>query len=216
MPTRKNSIPENTGRKRAFVARNRALLLKAAQEVLAEIGPGASIEQFALAAEVSVSTIYKHFESKEALIEAAFLGVFNDWQLWVDYFLRDIDDPLEELVIPIRLILRMKTTHPTIAQMASHNFAELSKYIPALAEGFSLHVKELVNKNILEIEDVDLRVRSIGAIAIAALGNQLLNEDTKEAELDKTVEIILSLLNITPAKAKKIASRPMAHLKHGL
>ena len=80
MATRKLSILENPGRKRASVARNRILLLKASQEVLGRTGSGANIEEFVHATDISVSTIYKHFQSKESLIVAAFHDAFMDWQ----------------------------------------------------------------------------------------------------------------------------------------
>ena len=103
VPTRKKPTPPNVGRKSAYVARNRAALLRASQRVLAEIGPEASIDQFAEAAEISVSTIYKHFDNKEALIAAAYIEAFHDWELWADEQLKGIDDPLEDLVMPMRL-----------------------------------------------------------------------------------------------------------------
>ena len=53
------------GRQAAYSARNRAALIKAGQEVLAEIGPQATIEQLADHAQVSPTTIYKYFENKE-------------------------------------------------------------------------------------------------------------------------------------------------------
>ena len=49
------------GRQAAYSARNRAALIKVAQEVLAEIGPSATIEQLAMHAQVSPTTIYKYF-----------------------------------------------------------------------------------------------------------------------------------------------------------
>mgnify|MGYP003844964941 CR=1 FL=1 len=46
--TRKKPTPPNAGRKSAYVARNRAALLRATQQLLAEVGPDASIDQFAI------------------------------------------------------------------------------------------------------------------------------------------------------------------------
>ena len=134
MPTRKSPTPAITGRKAAYVARNRVALIKAAQQVLAEIGPEASIEEFAEAAQISVSTIYKHFENKEALIDAAFVEAFRDWEAWADEALGNIKDPLEELVAPMRLFLRLKRTHPLYAGMSARNFPNLGKYLGANTE----------------------------------------------------------------------------------
>ena len=63
----KKKVAEPGGRQAAYAARNRAALLKAGQEVLAEIGPSATIEQLAGHAQVSPTTIYKYFTNKDEL-----------------------------------------------------------------------------------------------------------------------------------------------------
>ena len=210
VPTRKKSTPPNAGRKSAYVARNHAALLRASQRVLAEIGPEASIDQFAEAAEVSVSTIYKHFENKDALIEAANLGAFHDWEEWADAFVKETEDPLEELILPMRLFLRLKKTHPLYAAMSARNLADLPKYFHGTEEGLVEHIGELMKKKIIEIESPAIRIRSISACILAGLADQLLNPAAKETDADATVEVILSILGISPAKAKKLAHGPIS------
>jgi AcrR family transcriptional regulator len=212
VPTRKKPTPVNAGRKSAYVARNHAALLRASQQLLAEIGPGASIDQFAEAAEVSVSTIYKHFENKEALIEAAYIGAFHDWELWADELLRGVEDPLEELVMPMRLFLRVKKTHPLYAAMSARNLPDLPKYFHGTEEGLVEHIGELMKAKIIEIESPAIRIRSISACLLAGLADQLLNPAATEKDADATVEVILSILGISPAKAKKLAHGPMPEL----
>ena len=212
MPTRKMPTSERLGRKSAYVARNRAALLRATQRLLAEIGPYANIEQFAEAAEVSVSTIYKHFDNKEALISAAFIEAFRDWELWADTHLEGIEDPLEDLVLPMRLFLRLKKTHPLYASMMAKNISETPKYFSGTEEGLVLHIHELMKKKIIEIESPAIRIRSLSACILAGLADQLLNPAAKESDADATVEVILSILGISPAKAKKLAHGPMPDL----
>lgn len=63
------------GAKRAVrkdVARNRALLLKAADELLAESGLEISLNELAKRAGVGVGTVYRHFADKEAVLAALF------------------------------------------------------------------------------------------------------------------------------------------------
>lgn len=210
MPTRKSSTPAITGRKAAYVARNRAALIKATQGVLAEIGPDASIEEFAEAAQISVSTIYKHFENKDALIDAAFIEAFSDWEAWADEALGKIKDPLEELVAPMRLFLRLKRTHPLYAGMNARNFPNLGKYLGANTQNLQMHVNELHAAKIITCENIPIRVRSISAALLAALGDQFFNPDAKESDGDLAIEVILDLLSIPPAKAKKLAHSPLA------
>ena len=209
MSTRKSPTPAITGRKAAYVARNRVALIKAAQSVLAEIGPDASIEEFAEAAQISVSTIYKHFENKDALIDAAFMEAFRDWEAWTDEALGKIKDPLEELVVPMRLFLRVKRTHPLYAGMIARNFPNLGKYLGASTENLQMHVKELHGAKIITCENIPIRVRSISASLVAALGDQVFNLGAKESDGDTAIEVILDLLSIPPAKAKKLAHSPL-------
>jgi AcrR family transcriptional regulator len=210
MATRKSPTPAITGRKAAYVARNRVALIKAAQQVLAEIGPDASIEEFAEVAQISVSTIYKHFENKDALIDAAFVEAFRDWEAWADEALGKIKDPLEELVVPMRLFLRIKRTHPLYAGMSTRNFPNLGKYLGANTENLQMHVRELHAAKIITCDNIPIRIRSISASLVAALGDQLFNPGAKEGDGDMAIEVILDLLSIPPAKAKKLAHSPLA------
>ena len=210
MATRKSPTPAITGRKSAYVARNRVALIKAAQHVLAEIGPEASIEEFAEAAQISVSTIYKHFENKDALIDAAFVEAFRDWEAWANEALGKIKDPLEELVAPMRLFLRVKRTHPLYAGMIARNFPNLAKYLSASSENLQIHIKELHAAKIITCENIPIRVTSISASLVAALGGQVFNPGAKESDGDTAIEVILGLLSIPPTKAKKLAHSPLA------
>jgi len=210
MPTRKKSTPATLGRKSAYVARNRASLIKAAQTVLAEIGPEASIEDFAEAAQISVSTIYKHFENKDALIDAANVEAFRDWEAWADEALGAIKDPLEELVLPMRLFLRIKRTHPLYAGMMARNFSNLGKYLAPNTENLLIHAKELHAAKVLTCDNIPVRIRSVSASLVAALGDQLFNPEAKESDGDIAIEVILDLLSIPPAKAKKLTHSHLA------
>ena len=62
-----------TGRKpRADAQRNRALLLKTAKAAFAEKGAGASLDEIARTAGVGAGTLYRHFPTRDALIEAVY------------------------------------------------------------------------------------------------------------------------------------------------
>jgi len=59
---------------RADARRNRARLLDVAEEVFAAKGTSASTEEIARAAGVGIGTVFRHFPTKEALLEAVFVG----------------------------------------------------------------------------------------------------------------------------------------------
>ncbi len=52
--------------------RNKALLLAAGRDVFAEQGPDASLEEIARRAGVGIGTLYRHFPTREALVEEIF------------------------------------------------------------------------------------------------------------------------------------------------
>lgn len=58
---------------RADARRNRARLLEVAEQVFAEHGPGVSTEEIATRAGVGIGTVFRHFPTKEALLEAVFI-----------------------------------------------------------------------------------------------------------------------------------------------
>jgi AcrR family transcriptional regulator len=61
-------------RLRADARRNREKLLAAAASAFAEAGTDASLEAIAREAGVGIGTLYRHFPTREALIEAAYIN----------------------------------------------------------------------------------------------------------------------------------------------
>jgi AcrR family transcriptional regulator len=62
---------------RADARRNRALVLDAAEAAFAEHGVAAGMEQIARHAGVGVGTVYRHFPTKEALLEAIIVNRYE-------------------------------------------------------------------------------------------------------------------------------------------
>lgn len=67
----KGKLPD--GRKvRADATRNRLLLLQTAKSVFAEKGSTASLDEIARSAGVGIGTLYRHFPTRDALVEAVY------------------------------------------------------------------------------------------------------------------------------------------------
>jgi len=64
--------PAQTRKPRADSARNRQLLIDAAKAGFAEVGLAVSLEEIARRAGVGIGTLYRHFRSREAVVEAVF------------------------------------------------------------------------------------------------------------------------------------------------
>jgi AcrR family transcriptional regulator len=65
--------PPGVARKpRADAQRNRDGLLEAAKAAFAEVGPDASLEEIARRADVGIGTLYRHFPTRDAIVEAVY------------------------------------------------------------------------------------------------------------------------------------------------
>jgi len=64
-------------RVRADAIRNAARVLDAAREVFAELGADASLEEIARRAGVGIGTLYRHFPTRDALVEAVFRDIVD-------------------------------------------------------------------------------------------------------------------------------------------
>jgi AcrR family transcriptional regulator len=204
MPTNDSSPVENTGRKAAYVARNRLALLKSTQEILAAKGDAVTIEEIAEHAEVAVSTIYKHFKDKDALISATILWGFKTWEEWALEQVVDIEDPLEQLVTPMRLFVRVHQTHPHHARSVVNFFGFITKFAPQVQENLAVHIELLTKLKILDVEKPSAAASNIFAIMAFTQMEQTTNPKAKIADADLAICSALSMLGISDEKAKKL------------
>ncbi len=69
---KKSSQPAVTRRPRVDAQRNRERILEVAREAFAQHGPEATLDEIARRAEIGPGTLYRHFPTRDDLIEAVF------------------------------------------------------------------------------------------------------------------------------------------------
>jgi AcrR family transcriptional regulator len=183
--------------------------LRSAQQVLATSGPHATIDEFAAVAEVSIATLYKHFGSKEGLIIAAQLDAQASWEAWMRETVSAVNDELEQLVLSFRLLLRIGETHPQSAQIAARSLVAGPIDFGLFTNGVGQRVMRLVATGAIKVDHVELRLQNVIAGLSAELARQFMTGKPNAAAADVAVEIAISLLGITPAKARKLAHAPL-------
>jgi AcrR family transcriptional regulator len=203
VPSNKPKSPQ-TGRKSAYVARNRAAILRAALTVFATDGVDATMDQISEEAQVAMSTVYKHFKDKRDLITATATLAFEEWESWVAKRIVEVSDPLEQLVMPMRLFLRAKATHPEYAQLVAKNFGVVSQILPELTGTFTTQVNALIKAKVLNVENTPMAIHNLLSVVVIQLVNQTLNPKATAAEGDLAIRIALSMLGISEGKAKKL------------
>jgi AcrR family transcriptional regulator len=213
MSRTKKAVAPETGRKAAYVMRNRVALLRSTQEVLSAKGQAATIEDIAEHAQVAVSTIYKHFRDKDALIEATLLFGFKEWEEWAESFVKDSTDPLERLVFPMRLFVRTHQTHPHHAQSIVNYFDVIAKILPVAQEKMVAGISTLAKAKIISCDDPMAAAQNMFAVMSFSVVNQVNNPKETDLDRDETIRIALGMLGISEAKARKLTGSKITNLK---
>ena len=207
-PKASPASPES-GRKAAYFARNHAALIASTQVLLGETGWQATIGEVAEHAGVSVSTVYKHFETKELLFEACFIEGWKPFEAWALELAKDVKDPIEQMVIPMRLMLRGGKTHPVLGRIAARNVAETIALFPLFTKTLGLHMRTLVKAGVLDIDHAEMRIMNLKAVLLRILLVQLENPKSKDSDADLALALALPLIGISSKDALEITSRPL-------
>ena len=215
MATKKQAASVVGNRQAAYSARNRAALIKHAQEVLAEVGPSATIEQLAAHAQVSPTTIYKYFNNKEVLFAEALNQLWEEWLKWSGQT-RSPGEPLENVLDAGRKLFRIKQHDPILAQVL-HNVVKDPQFAMGALQGEGDKVfTTLATMGAIKSEDLEARLilwkNIFTGICVSLYGN----EEISPGEADVALGIGLSVWGISEAKAKKIISRPLVFPLHAI
>ena len=209
----RKAVAPDKGRKAAYVMRNREALLRSTQEVLAEKGQAVTIEDIADHAQVAVSTVYKHFKDKDALISATMLWGFAEWGAKVHSLGDHLTDPLEKLVLPMRLFVRVKSTHPDHAQNIVNFLDIATRFLPVLESDLSEHIQELATAKLLTCDDPDVAARNIQAVLLATVVNQVTDQKAKVEAADASIRVALRMVGISEVKARKLTESKLPDFK---
>ena len=209
MALKKQAAQETGSRQAAFSARNRARLIKDAQEVLAEIGPSATIEQIAAHAEVSPTTVYKYFENKDQLFIEALGVMWHGWVSWA-FAQTSTSDDLDAVVTSARRLFRVKETHPQFAQVIHNTIREMPDFFIQADEQIAKRVfRTLATAGQITGQDFDQRFGLWTSMYLGLLKDVHATETLSPAEADVALVIGLSVWGVSDAKAKKIILRPL-------
>ena len=211
MVAKKNSAEESGSRQAAYSARNRARLVRDAQEVLAEIGPTATIEQIASHAEVSPTTIYKYFEHKDNLFVEALSTAWMEFLIWANEQ-KAPGDRLERTLDSGRKLFWAQQTHPLFAAMLHNCLNEMSDFLIQSDRGEGKKVfKALAASGELKQEDFEQRWILWTNLYNAILKSVFVTEELTPSQAEVAFGIGLSVWGISEAKAKKLISRPLIY-----
>ena len=209
MAVKKQAETAIGGRQAAYSARNRARLIKDAQEVLAEIGPSATIEQIASHAEVSPTTVYKYFENKDQLFIEALGEAWVGFLIWSSQ-IKTPGDRFERTLDIGRRVFWAKQTHPLFAQMLHNCLNDMSEIVILSDRGEGKKAfRAFAAGGEFKEDDFDERYVLWTSLYIGLLKSVFVTEDLSPEEANTAFGIGLSVWGVSEAKAKKLISRPL-------
>ncbi|MGH3427699.1 MAG: TetR/AcrR family transcriptional regulator [Terriglobales bacterium] len=184
--------------------RNRERILEAAQEVFGEQGAAGSTEEVARRADVGIATVFRHFPTKETLIEAALIRHFAELTTQAQALAAGPQSGMALRTL-VQVMVETGATKITLASLVNQG-EELSDEVRAAA-GDLRRVVEIVLRNAQEaefayptvtVDELYLLIRGLAqaSIAIPGAGNTL----------HRAIEIILTGIGAserqTPQRAK--------------
>jgi AcrR family transcriptional regulator len=208
MPSKKPALKKAGNRQAAYSARNRAALIKVGQEVLADIGRDATIEQIADHAQVSPTTIYKYFASKEVLFAEAINEIYQQWIVWA-YNDKPRGGSLETTLDTGRKLFWVKQSHPLFAKILHNTLRDPTFVITATRDNAASVFKNHAETGVLEIDDFDKRFLLWSYSYAGILTAVHVTGQLSPTQADESLGLALSIWGISEAKAKKLVSRPL-------
>ena len=196
------------GHMSAAVSRNRASLIRSAQHVLAEIGPHATVEQFVAHAQVSPTTIYNHFGSKEAMFSQALAQIFREWLKWA----RDdrlVGESLDVVIDVCRKLFRVEQTHPLLSQILGKTLDNPGFVIDALMADSRPVAEAMARRGHFNNVEFDKRVHLFAYCIAGILHGVHTTQDLSAADADLSLEIALAIWGLSPEAARAVTSRPL-------
>ena len=210
MASKKQAPVGAENRQSAYIARNRIALIKSAQGVLAEAGLHATIEQLATNGQVSPTTIYKYFESKEALLSEALAEAWQEFMSWA-HGDEIPGSSFQGMIDVFRKLLRAKQSHPRFARILKNTLSDSSFVIDAVRPLAMATLQKAATKEDIAVDQFEDRVYLWGYTLAGIMNGVFVTEALSPEKADDSLAISLQILDFSKAKAKKLVSHPLVY-----
>ena len=169
-----------------------------------------SIQQITDAADVGFGSFYNHFESKEALFEAAVEEVLETYAALRDDLVAEYDDPAEVFAVSFRMTGRLQRQLPEMVRVLLNEGTSILLRERGLAPRARHDIEAAVEAGRFDIEDAQLGLMAAGGALLGLL--QLLESDREAdaAELtDQMTARVLRAFGMSRQEADELCARPM-------
>ncbi|MER7608965.1 TetR/AcrR family transcriptional regulator [Nocardioides sp. NPDC127503] len=155
--------------------RTRAALISAACEFLAHGRTAVSIQQITDAADVGFGSFYNHFDSKEALFEAAVESVLDVYVAFRDEVVAGYEDPAEVFAVSFRMTGRLQRQIPEMVRVLLNEGTRVLTRDKGLAPRAMHDIEAAISAGRFDIESARLGLMAAGGALLGLL--QLLDAE---------------------------------------
>jgi AcrR family transcriptional regulator len=189
--------------------RTRNALLVAARRFLADDRTNVSIQEITDAADVGFGSLYNHFESKEALFEAAVEATLETWGLMRDQIVAGYDDPAETFAVSFRMVGRFQRQAPELSRALVNVGMSMVTHDQGLAPRARRDIAAARDAGRFDIDpDIGLVVAA-GALLGLLQWLDARPEADAAALSDEMAERLLRMFGMSQREAKRLCGRPL-------
>jgi AcrR family transcriptional regulator len=207
MPAAKKPTTPVSGGYTAHNERSRAAFLHDGVKVLEAFGPYATTSQIQSITGVSPTTLYRYFKNRETFLSESFGSIWLPWIEKSRDLVAKFDDELIDLVLPMRMILGLNQTSPSLAAIMSHKDFQLQSAFPEFQNDWVSHYISLVKAGVLPNEQAEARILPFSGAMLALVKSAFQGLDPQQA--NEGFKVALSMLNLSNAQIKKVMQVPL-------
>lgn len=191
-------------------ARTRSALVQAAQRFIRAGQRHAPILEITKAADVGLGSFYNHFESRDALFEAAVDDALDALGARLDQLGAGLQDPAEVLAQGLRLTGRLFRQEPELMQVAMSAGAGLIAAQHGLVPYARRDLEAGIRAGRFAVTDPELALGMVVGSAVC-LGEILRQQPDRDAasSADRMAAAVLRMLGVPANEADRIASAPL-------
>ena len=193
----------------------RAKLIRAAHELMAEKGIGATtIQEITDTADVGFGSFYNHFESKEAIVQAIVDETIETYGNALDHIGDAVDDPAEIVAASVRYVVMRGCEDPTWGWFMMRGALMAQALRSGLGRRLMRDIRLGVDAGRFRVSDVTYATLAVSGVALSVLAGRLHEELGADAP-ENAAAIALKLLGLSTPQANAIASRPLPEIPLG-